>query len=108
MSAARTLILVAAESGSSAGQDRVEDLQVQPGEPLSAALEERVRRRAQDIGHLHGWPRHLLGVGRVRAGGEYGQRIQRTGGSAEMPLRQVEINGGLLEIAVAQQELDGA
>jgi hypothetical protein len=106
--AARTRIDMPAECRGTTGEDRVEDLQMQPGEPLPAALEEGFRRRAEDIGHLHGWPRHLLGVGRVRVAVEYGQRIQGAGRGAEVPLRKVEIDGRLFQVGMAQQHLNGA
>src|SRR5579864_6268045 len=69
MPAARTRIDMPAERRGATGEDGVEDLQMQPGEPLPAALEEGFRCRAEDIGHLHGWLCHLLGLGRVRATG---------------------------------------
>ena len=34
--------------------------------------------------------------------------IQRIGGSAEMPARQMQINRGVLQMPVSQEQLDGA
>jgi hypothetical protein len=45
---------------------------------------------------------------RAGARGEHRQGIQGAGGSAQMPLRHMDINGGLLQIAVAEENLDGA
>jgi len=99
---------MSAERGRAATQNRVQNFQMEPAEPLLAALEEALSNCADDIGHLDRWPRHLLRAGRSGAGGKHRQGIQRAGGSAEMPLRHVDINSGLLQIAVAEQNLDGA
>lgn len=108
MPATGTLIHMPAERRGSAEQDSGEHFQVQPGEPSWAAPEESFCCGADHIGHLHGWPCHLLGLGYLSVMGEDRKRIQRAGGGAEMALRQMEINGGLFEIAVTQQELDGS
>ena len=34
--------------------------------------------------------------------------IERAGGRAEMPLGQMQVDGGYFEVAVAEQYLDGA
>ena len=106
LSASRTLVHVSAERTGPAEQDGGEDFQMQPGEPFPAARKEPLRCGADHIAHLHGWPCHLLGRGRLSVMGEDRKRIQRAGGGAEMALRQMEIDGGLFEIAVAQQHLD--
>ena len=36
------------------------------------------------------------------------ERIERTGGCAQMPLRQVQVDGGDLEVSMAEQGLDRA
>ena len=36
------------------------------------------------------------------------ERVQRTGGSAEMTLREMQVDGGLFQIVMSQQHLDGA
>ena len=108
MPAARTLIHVPAECRGSAGQDGVKDFQMQPGEPLPTAIEKGLWRRTDDIGHLQRRPRHLFGAGGAGAGRKYRKRIQRTGDGAEMPPRHMQIDRGLFEVAMAQQELNGA
>ena len=40
--------------------------------------------------------------------GREGERIKRAGGRAEMPLGQMQVNGSDLEIAMAEQDLNGA
>src|ERR1035438_7738441 len=40
--------------------------------------------------------------------GREGERIKRTGGRAEMPLGQVQVDGSDLEVAMAEQDLNGA
>src|SRR5579864_1851510 len=79
-----------------------------PGEPSPAAIEERVLRGADDIGHLQRWPRHLFGAGRTSLPGEHRQCIQRAGGSVEMSLRDMEIDSRFFEVLMSQQELNGA
>ena len=108
MAAPRTLINVPAERRRSAEQDGVENFLMYPGEPIPAAIEERVSRGADDIGHLQRWPRHLFCGVRTSFASKHRQRVQRAGDGIEMTLRDVEIDRGLLEVMVAQQELDGA
>src|ERR1039458_1292871 len=51
MPAARTFIDVPAERGGSTKHDSGKDLQMQPGEPFPAVIEERGSCRADEIGH---------------------------------------------------------
>jgi hypothetical protein len=78
---------------------------MEPGQPLSTVLEKALSGRADDVGHLAGGRGILRGAG---ARGEHRQSIERAGGCAQMPLRHVEINGGLLQITVAEENLDSA
>ena len=98
---------MSAERGGAAAQDRIQHLQVEPSEPLSAALVEALSCCADHISHLNGWPRHLLGNTAVIAMGGECQSVERAGGGVEMVLREMEIDGGLFQIAMAQQNLDG-
>jgi hypothetical protein len=75
-----------------------------PGEPLAAPFEECLSGGTDQIGHLQRWPAHLRFCGRDRQH----ERVQRTGGGAELPRGQMEVNGRLLQVAVTQQQLDGA
>src|ERR1700722_20932875 len=95
------------ECGRAATQDRVHHFELQPGEPLLALLVKALSGCADHIGHLNRWLRHLLCTRRTGTGGEHRQGIPRTGGSADMPLRHMDVDRGLLQIAVAEENLDG-
>jgi hypothetical protein len=102
MSATGTRIHMAAERGGSAAQNGGEYLQVQPGEPFPAAIEEGVSGGAYYIGHLDGWPRHLFSATAVVTFATQGQSVERTGRSVQVLLGEVEIDGGLFQVAMAQ------
>ena len=108
MPATRALIHVAAERRRTTSHNGMEHFQMPPGEPLVAAIEERVSRGTDDIGHLQRWPRHLLGAGRVGLAAESRQPVQRTGGSLQVQLRDMQVDAGFLQVVVSQQQLDGA
>jgi hypothetical protein len=98
---------MSAERGRAATQNRVQNFQMEPTEPLLGALEEALSNCADDIGHLDRWPRHLLGtVAGVAILGQ-GQRVEWAGGGVQVLLRKMEIDGGLFQIAMPQQNLDG-
>jgi len=46
------------ESSGSAAQNGAHDLELLETKPAAVAIEERVALRAEDVGHLHGGPRH--------------------------------------------------
>src|SRR5258707_12668039 len=60
MSAASALIEMSAERGGATPRNRQEHFDVLPGDPLTASFDEGVSRSADQIGHLEGWPVHLL------------------------------------------------
>src|SRR6267378_3173435 len=60
MSAARALIEMPAERGGTTPPNGQEHFDVLPGDPLTASFDECVSRGADQIGHLEGWPVHLL------------------------------------------------
>jgi hypothetical protein len=62
---------------------------------------------ADHIGYLDGRPWHLLRTAARIAVPRQRQRIERTGRGVQVVLRKVEVDGGLFQIAVAQQNLDG-
>src|ERR1700689_3979245 len=95
---------MSAERGGAAVQDRPQHLQMQPGKPLLTALEEALSGCADHIGHLQRWPAHL----RLCWGRRQSERVQRTRGGAEISRRKMKVDGGLLQIAMPQQNLDGA
>lgn len=96
------------EHSGPAMQNRAQHFQMQPGEPTLAALEETLSGCADNISHLHGWRRHLLGLGGPATVAEDCQRIQRADGRIEVSLRNVQINRGLFNVAVTQQYLNGS
>jgi hypothetical protein len=105
MSALLTRIHMAAERGGAAAQDGVQHLEMEPGKPLATAVEKARPSCADDVGHLNGRPRHLL---RIVAGVAFPgkrKRVERARGSVQALLRKVEIDGGLFQIAVSEQDL---
>src|SRR5260370_39419710 len=60
MSAARAFIEMSAERGGATPRNRQEHFDVLPADPLTASLDEGVSRSAEQIGHVEGWPVHLL------------------------------------------------
>src|SRR5580700_1508131 len=54
-------INMSAESWCSAVKNGGKHLDVKPGQPPAAAIEECIARRADNVSHLHGWLRHLRG-----------------------------------------------
>jgi hypothetical protein len=74
-----------------------------------AAFDEAVSGGADHIGHLDGWPRHLLRTtAAVAAIGGKRQSVEWTGSGVEAVLREVKVDGRLFQIAMAQQNLNGA
>ena len=100
MPAVGALVDVTAERRGAAADDGGQDLQVQPGEPFPAALIERGSGCADQVGHLQRWPGHLFRGER--------ERIQRAGRGPQMALRQVDVNHGLAEVGMAEQQLNRA
>src|SRR5260370_42108219 len=60
MPAASALIEMSAERGRATARNRQEHFDMLPGDPLTASFDEGVSRSADQIGHLEGWPVHLL------------------------------------------------
>jgi hypothetical protein len=63
MSAASAFIDMPAERGGATPRNGQEHFDVLPGDPLTASFDECVSRGADQIGHLDGWPVHLLVLG---------------------------------------------
>ncbi len=57
---ASTVVAVSAEGCRATAFDSREHLQVQPRQPRSILVDEASAYRANDIGHLQGWPLHFL------------------------------------------------
>src|SRR5215467_3832053 len=60
IAAARTLVAMAAQNGSAAGCDGLQNLAVRPVNPAAMVLDEAIPLCANDIGHLQGWPGHFF------------------------------------------------
>src|SRR5277367_2762614 len=100
---------MAAHCGGAAPLDGHEYSKMQPGELRGRPVHESVAVGGYDIGQLQEWPVHSLLAGtasRVRDRRE-GERVERACGSSEMPLRQMQVAAGRLQIGMAQQELNG-
>ena len=97
MSAASPFIEMSAERGGATPRNRQEHFDVLPGDPLTASFDEGVSRSADQIGHLEGWPVHLLvlwwPVFQL-------QRVQRTPGRTEVTFREMEVDSGFFQIAM--------
>jgi hypothetical protein len=86
VSAPGTLVYMSTEHSGPAMQNRAQHFQMLPVEPLLAALEETLSSGADNVSHLHGWRRHLLGLGGPATVAEDGQRIERADGRIEVSL----------------------
>jgi hypothetical protein len=92
---------MSAERSGTATLDCGEHFQMQAVEPVPVVIDEPATRQTNHISHLDRWPDHLLVFGPFEA-----ERVERTGRCVQLPGRDMEINGGLLQIAVAQQQLN--
>src|SRR5208282_4107845 len=93
-----------AECGGTTPCNGQQHFDVLPTEPAAVSFEESSSRSADELGHLQRRPAHLflpLLVFEL-------QRIQRTRGSVQVALRKMQVDGGLFQIAMAQQDLNGA
>src|SRR5258706_11072173 len=97
MSAARALIEMSAEHGRATPRHGQQHFDMLPGDPLTASFDECVSRSADQIGHLEGWPVHLLVLWWPVF---YPQRVQRTPGRTEVTFREMEVYGGFFQIAM--------
>ena len=105
MPAASALVEMPAKGGSATPPNGQKHFDVLPANPLAAPFDECVACDADEIGHLQRWPAHLfvpvLVVFQL-------QRIQRTRSRMEVALGKMQVDGGLFQIAMAQQDLNGA
>lgn len=102
MAAAEALIQMAAHRGGATLLDGYQDFKMHPGEPRGGLVHESVAGGGYDIGQLQVWPLHSLLAGtlfQVRV--HQGERVERAWGGFEMPLRQVQVPTGRLQIGVA-------
>jgi hypothetical protein len=97
MSAASALIEMSAERGGATPRNGQEHFDVLPGDPLTASFDEGVSRSADQIGHLEGWPVHLLVLWWLVF---QLQRVQRTPGGTEVTFREMEVDSSFFQIAM--------
>ncbi len=100
MPAAGTAIQMSTKGGGSAALDGRQGLEMLPGEPVAAALDEFLSRDADEVGHLQGWSTHLgvpRRLGFLSRGGQR-QRVQRAGGGVEVAPGKVQVETGLFQI----------
>src|SRR6266571_1691655 len=98
MSAASALIEMSAERGGATPRNGQQHFDMLPGDPLTASFDECVSRSADEIGHLEGWPVHLLVL---RWPVFELQRIQRARGCVQMTLGEVQVDGCFFQVAMA-------
>ena len=97
MPAAGAFIEMTAECGGATARNGQQHFDVLPAEPLAVSFDEGGSRGADEIGHLEGRPAHLfvpLFVFQL-------QRVQRTRGRVEVAFGEMEVDGGLFQIAMA-------
>src|SRR6267143_6312532 len=96
MPAAGAFIEMAAECGGATPRNGQQHFDVLPADPLAVSFEEGSSCAADEIGHLEGRPAHLfvpLFVFQL-------QRVQRTRGRVEVTFGEMEVDGGLFQIAM--------
>src|SRR6516162_6034274 len=94
MSTAGALIDMAAECGGATGSNGPQHFDVFPADPLAASFNKCFSCGADQIGHLEGWPVHLLALCRLVL---KLQQFQRTGGGMEALLGEMQVDGGLFQ-----------
>src|SRR6266481_6139536 len=94
------LIEMPAQGGGATARDGPQHFEVLPGDPAAAAFEEGASRGANQIGHLEGWPVHLIALRYLVFQLE---RVQRTRGCVEVPLGEMEIDRGFFQIVMSQE-----
>ena len=98
MPAAGALIEMTAECGGTTARNGQQHFDVLPANPLAVSFDEGSSRGADEIGHLEGWPAHLLLRWRLTF---ERQGVQGTGGRMQVTLRQMQVEGGLFQIVMA-------
>ena len=96
MPAAGAFIEMTAECGGATPRNGQQHFDVLPAEPLAVSFEEGSSCAADEIGHLEGRPAHLfvpLFVFQL-------QRVQRTRSRMEVTFGEMEVDGGLFQIAM--------
>ncbi len=98
MPAVSALIEMPAECGGATVPNGPQDFEMLPAEPAAVSFDECSSCSADEIGHLQGWPAHLAGLRRIVFPL---QQVQRTRGCTEVTFREMEVDGGFFQIAMA-------
>src|SRR5437660_10333113 len=109
MSAARALITVSAQGRSATADDRIEHLTMRPRKVGSVVLPKSVAGCSDDVGHLKGGPTHRLISLLERftwSGTRHLDRFQWAGNCLQMTPGQVQVDRGVGERGMPQQNLD--
>ena len=98
------------EGGGTTALDGRQHFQMLAADPATTRFDELLSRHPDEIGPLQWRPTHLFVSGRLvfLSCGRQSQGVQRTGGGAEVAAGKVDVEGGLFQIVVTQQHLDGA
>src|SRR5687768_8466903 len=102
VSAGCTLIDMTAEGSSATALDGCQHFQMQAVQPVPVPVDKMPSCQTNHVGHLQRWPGHLL----VCRGALETQRIERTGCGVQLLGGDMQVDGCLLQIAVAQQQLN--
>jgi hypothetical protein len=98
MPAAGALVEMTAECGGTTPRNGQQHFDVLPTEPFAVSFDEGRSRGADDIGHLKGWPIHLL---LLRWFVFAPQRVQWTHGRVEVTFGKMQVLAGLFQIVMA-------
>jgi hypothetical protein len=105
IAALATAIQVSAERCRAAVLDGKENAEMQPRQPGAVAFDEAVAVRANDVCHLERWP----GSSPVQLSGPlhlvWGldlDLVERSTRGLQMPLREMQVNGGGAEIGMSE------
>src|SRR5208283_5438063 len=92
--AADTSIAMPAQGGGAAALDGRQHFEMLAGDPATTRFDELLSRHADEIGHLQRRPTHLFISRRLvfLLRGRQRQRVQGTGGGAEMAMGKVQVD----------------
>jgi hypothetical protein len=98
MPAAGALVEMTAECGGTTPRNGHQHFEMRPPDPFAVSFDEGRSRGADDIGHLKGWPIHLL---LLRWFVFPPQRVQWTHGRVEVTFGEMQVLAGLFQIVMA-------
>jgi hypothetical protein len=98
MPTAGALIEMTAECSGTTQRNGQQHLDMLPTKPVAVSFDECLSRSADDIGHLQGWPIHLL---LLRWFVFPPQRVQWTRGRVEVTFGEMQVLAGLFQIVMA-------